>query len=41
VLSEGDIQLQQALKLFDRASTMLTQRREKAPKVEQGAQTKG
>ena len=42
VLSEGDIQLQQALKLFDRAATMLAQRREKGvPKVEQGAQTKG
>jgi hypothetical protein len=42
VLSEGDIQLQQALKLFDRAANMLAQRREKgAPKVEQGTQTKG
>jgi carboxyl-terminal processing protease len=42
VLSEGDIQLQQALKLFDRAATMLAQRREKGvPKVEQGTQTKG
>jgi carboxyl-terminal processing protease len=42
VLSEGDIQLQQALKLFDRAATMLAQRREKGtPKVEQGSQTKG
>jgi carboxyl-terminal processing protease len=42
VLSEGDIQLQQALKLFDRAATMLAQRREKGvPKVEQGAQKKG
>ena len=42
VLTEGDIQLQQALKLFDRAATMLAQRREKGvPKVEQGTQTKG
>jgi carboxyl-terminal processing protease len=41
VLSEGDVQLQQALKLFDRAATMLAQRRELKPKVEQGAQTKG
>jgi carboxyl-terminal processing protease len=42
VLTEGDIQLQQALKLFDRAGAMLAQRREKGnPKVEQGAQTKG
>jgi carboxyl-terminal processing protease len=40
-LSEGDIQLQQALKLFDRASTMLSQRREMAPKIERGTQTKG
>ncbi|HEX4494408.1 MAG TPA: S41 family peptidase [Thermoanaerobaculia bacterium] len=42
VLTEGDVQLQQALKLFDRAATMLAQRREKGvPKVEQGTQTKG
>jgi carboxyl-terminal processing protease len=42
VLSEGDVQLQQSLKLFDRAANMLAQRREKgAPKVEQGTQSKG
>src|SRR5436305_1939728 len=41
VLSEGDIQLQQALKLFDRAANMYAQRREKGPKIEQGSQTKG
>ncbi|HEY2290924.1 MAG TPA: S41 family peptidase, partial [Thermoanaerobaculia bacterium] len=41
VLSEGDIQLQQAMKLFDRAANMYAQRREKGPKVEQGSQTKG
>jgi len=41
VLSEGDIQLQQALKLFDRAAHMLAQRKELTPKVQQGTQTKG
>jgi len=41
VLSEGDIQLQEALKLFGRASEMMAQRRELAPKVERGTQTKG
>ncbi|HSG39868.1 MAG TPA: hypothetical protein VLE27_09550, partial [Thermoanaerobaculia bacterium] len=40
-LAEGDKQLQEARKLFDRASTMLTQRREMAPKIERGTQTKG
>jgi carboxyl-terminal processing protease len=40
-LAEGDIQLQEALKLFDRAATMFAQRREMAPKVERGTQTKG
>lgn len=41
VLAGGDKQLQQALGLFDRASTMLAQRRELAPKVNPGTQTKG
>ena len=41
VLASGDKQLQQALGLFDRASTMLAQRRELGPKVQQGTQTKG
>ncbi|HEY4593199.1 MAG TPA: S41 family peptidase, partial [Thermoanaerobaculia bacterium] len=41
VLSEGDIQLQQAMKLFDRAANMYAQRREKGPKIEQGAPSKG
>jgi carboxyl-terminal processing protease len=41
VLSEGDVQLQQALKLFDRAANMLAQRKELTPKVQQGTQTKG
>jgi len=41
VLASGDKQLQQALNLFDRASTMLAQRRELGPKVQQGTQTKG
>ena len=42
VLAEGDVQLQEALKLFDRAADMLAQRREQgAPKVERGTQTKG
>jgi carboxyl-terminal processing protease len=41
VLAGGDKQLQQALGLFDRASTMLAQRRELGPKVNQGTQTKG
>jgi carboxyl-terminal processing protease len=41
VLAGGDKQLQQALGLFDRASNMLAQRRELAPKVPQGTQTKG
>ncbi len=41
VLAGGDKQLHQALGLFDRASTMLAQRRELAPKVPQGTQTKG
>jgi len=41
VLAGGDKQLQQALGLFDRASTMLAQRRELVPKVQQGTQTKG
>jgi carboxyl-terminal processing protease len=42
VLAEGDIQLQQAMKLFDRAANMLAQRREKGdPKIERGTQTKG
>jgi carboxyl-terminal processing protease len=41
-LSEGDIQLQQALKLFERASNMLAQRKELgAPKIERGAPSKG
>jgi carboxyl-terminal processing protease len=40
-LAEGDKQLQEARKLFERASTMLTQRREMAPKIERGTQTKG
>ncbi len=33
-LSEGDVQIQQALNLFGKASEMLTQRRELPPKVE-------
>jgi carboxyl-terminal processing protease len=41
VLASGDKQLQKALGLFDRASTMLAQRRELGPKVQQGTQTKG
>jgi carboxyl-terminal processing protease len=41
VLSEGDVQLQEALKLFGRASEMMAQRRELAPKIERGTQTKG
>jgi carboxyl-terminal processing protease len=41
VLAGGDKQLQQALGLFDRASSMLAQRRELGPKVQQGTQTKG
>jgi carboxyl-terminal processing protease len=40
-LAQGDKQLQEAMKLFDRASTMLTQRRELGPKIERGTQTKG
>jgi carboxyl-terminal processing protease len=41
VLAQGDEQLQKALSLFDRAATMLAQRRELGPKVERGTQTKG
>jgi hypothetical protein len=41
VLSQGDTQLQEALRLFDRAANMYAQRRELGPKVERGAQTKG
>ncbi len=41
MLASGDKQLQKALGLFDRASTMLAQRRELGPKVQQGTQTKG
>jgi len=41
VLSQGDEQLQEALKLFDRAANMYAQRRELGPKVERGTQTKG
>ncbi|HEX3131459.1 MAG TPA: S41 family peptidase [Thermoanaerobaculia bacterium] len=35
VLSEGDVQIQQALNLFGKASEMFAQRRELPPKVEQ------
>ena len=41
VLAGGDKQLQEAMKLFERAATMLAQRREMAPKIERGTQTKG
>ncbi len=41
ILAEGDSQLQEALKLFGQAAEMLAQRRELAPKVERGTQTKG
>jgi carboxyl-terminal processing protease len=42
VLSEGDKQIQTALGLFDRAASMLAQRREMAPKVERaGTEPKG
>ena len=41
VLTAGDKQLQEALGLFDRASSMLAQRRELGPKVERGTPTKG
>lgn len=41
VLSQGDKQLQEALRLFERAASMLAQRRELGPKVERGTQTKG
>jgi len=40
-LTEGDVQLQSALGLFDRAGTMLAERREMGPKVETGAAPKG
>jgi carboxyl-terminal processing protease len=41
ILSEGDKQLQSALGLFDRAATMLAQRRELGPKVDRGVSPKG
>lgn len=41
VLSEGDVQLQEALKLFGKAAEMMAQRRELTPKIERGTQTKG
>ncbi len=41
VLSEGDVQLQEALKLFGKAAEMMAQRREMTPKIERGTQTKG
>jgi carboxyl-terminal processing protease len=41
VLTQGDVQLQEALKLFERAANMYAQRRELGPKVERGTQTKG
>ncbi len=40
-LTEGDTQLQSALALFDRAGTMLAERREMSPKVETGPAPKG
>ncbi len=41
VLTAGDKQLQEALGLFDRASSMLAQRRELGPKVQRGRRRRG